>query len=114
MTTELLPLIDYVPESMRTFLNTPLLLGQFVPCDEEGNVMDEPDQAAKDRVLFDGFGVAVNRGDVVMVSSDGIGIDFYQDGRVIMWKWHGASWDFQEDVTTISDLCGYGIKMKQR
>lgn len=116
MTTELLPIIDYVPEPMRTFLNTPLQLGQFVPCDEQGNVIDEPDQAATDMVLFDGFEVdgEPSDADAVMVSGNKIGMDFYQNGKVIMWKRHKKNWDFQEEVKTISDLCGYGIKLKQR
>jgi len=53
------------------FLNQPLELGMFIPCDEEGNVLTEPDlrglkdehrkelyeqyQQAKERVLFEGF-----------------------------------------------------------
>lgn len=63
------------------FLKTPLNLGMFVPCDEEGEVLTEPDednyafythknlsvqeewQQAKDRVLFEGYqtkgGIAV-------------------------------------------------------
>lgn len=51
-----------------SFLSKPLTLGMFVPCDEDGNVLEEPIetiggvelyneqyQQAKKRVLFEGF-----------------------------------------------------------
>lgn len=57
------------------FLKQPLKLEMFVPCDEEGNVLEEPDkefelsywdcstkiskyQQAKEKVLFEGFRVS--------------------------------------------------------
>lgn len=58
------------------FLKQPLTLGMFVPCDEDGNIIEEPmyDPAnaqyyeshlyayhnAKDRVLFEGFYIQTN------------------------------------------------------
>lgn len=121
MTTELLSLIEYVPEPMRTFLNTPLSLGQFVPCDDEGNVMDEPKewihevgknyghdeqmkryQAAKDRVLFDGFEQVTKTQDgIIIISNDYVSIAFYPSGTI---EAIGIA-----KAKTISDLCGYGI-----
>lgn len=59
--------------SYANFLKQPLQLGMFVPCDENGNVLEEPDptnwqnftpdgryrnvpyQKAKEKVLFEGF-----------------------------------------------------------
>jgi len=54
------------------FLNKPLKLEYFVPCDDEGNILEEPKfipeevefeklleqyENAREKVLFDGFGV---------------------------------------------------------
>lgn len=68
----------------KDFLKTPLTLGMFVPCDEEGNVLEEPIssdpnslsdpyfmkdledyQKAKERVIFEGF-------DMEMIEQSGI------------------------------------------
>ena len=48
------------------FLKQPLKLGMFVPCDEKGNILEDPGlipsykleiyRKAKDRVLFEGVG----------------------------------------------------------
>lgn len=75
-------MVDYIDviENYAKFLKQPLTLGMFIPCDLEGNVLEEPDfwdangraydpkltqrycdskikeyQKAKERVLFEGF-----------------------------------------------------------
>lgn len=123
MTTELLPIIDYVPEPMRTFLSTPLSLGQFVPCADDGNIQNQKlsfdgeevydhekflkYQSAKDRVLFDGFEqVTKTRDGIIIISNDYVSIAFYPSGTI---EAIGIA-----KAKTISDLCGYGLKLKQR
>lgn len=43
---------NVIIENYATFLKQPLTLGMFVPCDENGNVLEEPD--------YDGFEVDIN------------------------------------------------------
>jgi len=70
------------------FLKTPLELGMFVPCDEDGNIIkppsmdiasvygNKPYQQAKERVIFEGFEVT----DV-----DSYGCVFFRIGE---YRWH--------------------------
>jgi hypothetical protein len=100
------------------FTEQPLKLGMFVPCDEEGNLLEKPRefsergrfvkdrsldklkeqyQVAKERVIFDGFEVVTN--DIyVMVSTEKVTVTFFSNG----------------DITdsSISDLTGKGLKVK--
>lgn len=82
---KLIPMVDFVLEAHEAcvsstfdnyryakFLKQPINIGMFIPCDEDGNVLEEPDsvgvgnqfyyeraldqyQQAKERVLFEGF-----------------------------------------------------------
>jgi len=86
MTTNLIPIVDFIPEHPYSkFLKQPLKKGFFLPCDLEGNVLEEPThyfsdaeekekskmyknspaviayKEAKGRVLFEGF-TACDRG----------------------------------------------------
>jgi hypothetical protein len=71
-----------------TFITQPLTKGMFIPCDEEGNVLEEPVkedyyvpmgeaeyhralkqyQQAKDRALFEVFDVRENKHGVTMIT----------------------------------------------
>lgn len=74
-------------ERYANFLSQPLQLGFFVPCDEQGNVLEEPKpyvwtfaengnelaeseckayQAAKERVLFEGFITITGNGELAV------------------------------------------------
>lgn len=82
MIKTLIPMVDFVQldevqqsnfyypltQNYAKFLKQPLELWMFIPCDEEGNVLEKPNplvdvnnrlkkqyQQAKDRVLFEGF-----------------------------------------------------------
>ena len=78
------------------FLNQPLTLGMFVPCDEDGNVLEEPNgfdlwisgivsdsdefnkyQQAKEKVLFEGFFDTINYPQYSHYISDGMQSVFY-------------------------------------
>lgn len=76
-----------VVKNYASFLKQPLTLGMFVPCDNEGNVLEEPQtefkylkgstgediqkeyQKAKERVLFDGFGTRINNTSAVQLTN---------------------------------------------
>jgi len=95
------------------FLKQPLTLGMFVPCDDEGNVLEEPIETiggvelyaktynqALDKVVFDGFEVSYDGVNLITVSKDDVYIEFYTN--------HIMSNGMQ--IKSISDLCGYGLK----
>lgn len=120
--TELKPLIEYVPEPKKAFLSQPLTLGMFVPCDEEGGVMDAPDlrllskeekkkvngryKAAFDRVIFDGF--EVTKSDIfTWITNGDISLEFHNNSVC-----SSVNVPIRRVPKTISDLCGLGIKCK--
>lgn len=125
--TELKPLIEYVPEPQRSFLSQPLTLGMFVPCDEEGGLMDAPDlrllskeekkkvngryKAAFDRVIFDGFDIKHQH-----KSSIGMNYSIYNERINLSVIFRDDDYVFAnyKRVKTISDLCGLGLKLKER
>lgn len=82
------------------FLKQPLTLGMFVPCDLEGDVLEEPlmcnwiriedynkakneYQQAKERVLFEGFKYPDRRGGNPTVKNDRLEITFDQYGAFL-------------------------------
>lgn len=133
--TELKPLIEYVPEPKKAFLSQPLTLGMFVPCDEEGNVLGKPKmidskgetgmvshrerlvwfecdearyKAAINRLIFDEFEATHIGLDTVIESLNGVQIRFMGTETIALVR------PFPMKVKTISDLCGLGIKLKER
>lgn len=92
------------------FLKKPLELGMFVPCDEDGNVLEKPNefasvgvfeyQQAKERVLFKG----------VEYSNEGIK-ELSINGKVIWFKnaIDYESWYYQ----TIEDLIPYELELTE-
>jgi hypothetical protein len=84
-------------------------LGDFIPCDEEGNVLDEPVdtiggvefyakkyQAAKDRVIFKGDWEVVKLGsDYIILANEKDSISFWYSGKVQV---------FGKSITRIEDL----------
>ena len=98
------------------FLKQPLTLGMFVPCDLDGNVLEEPSkyesvfgkatvnplfeqqtveyQQAKERVLFKGF--VLNGEENVEIISNGV-----------VFFWH----DYQQWI--VEDLIRYSIELTQ-
>lgn len=116
-------IIDYAH-----FLNQKPTLGMFVPCDEDGNVLEEPINfnsysnglmttlsplyesceqyhQALDKVLFDGLEVTKNSGTVIIVSTTELSVRFIQNVGVFVFA--DNHW---KEIKTISDLCGYGLK----
>jgi len=86
-----------------TFLKQPLTLGMFIPCDEEGNVLEEKSifnttdecyifdselfynyKQAKDRVLFEGFFSNGTGNAILQQTQNALVIDmkFYKDRNV--------------------------------
>lgn len=139
-TIELQSLIKYVPEPMCSFLEQPLTLGVFVPCDSEGNVLEKPKnydewlkkklntpyeldlnkyeqyQQALDRVVFEGFEVTVDSDTIIRVYHKElkIMIDLY-DNRFDFRKLDSFDYAIENsNKHSISDLCGYGLKVKMR
>jgi len=102
------------------FLKQPLTLGMFVPCDEERNVLEEPDrppsslhlkmyeselnqyQQAKERVLFEGFKMfAWNHSKDTPFM---IGLD--KSFGCVYWL-HEDGWSLSKGIKTVEDLILY-------
>ena len=118
--------IDYA-----LFLNQKPILGMFVACDEDGCVMEEPQnfnkyqsgfmptlsplwsecqqyQSALDRVIFEGFELMGKNETTTLVAMSGMTDPILWIGR------DGNITSFGKDIKTISDLCGLvTIKQKQ-
>lgn len=98
------------------FLKQPLKLGMFIPCDEQGNVLEEPIetiggvekyaeqyQQAKDKVLFKDIGE----------------FEIFEDEPVVWFKKYALwktpnKWFFQKNaikVKTIEDLVNLDIEL---
>ena len=102
------------------FLKQPLTLGMFVPCDEDGNVMEEPNhfptgnntlevevqnkknqfQQAKERVLFEGFEVDF---------SDGVINPFLEQYPIGFYDL--KEWVLSDKFKTIEDLTPYNLTL---
>ena len=102
------------------FLKQPLTLGMFVPCDEDGNVLDcEPVNLgmmkgnfsdiylrdnyiygqAKERVLFEGFDI-----------KDGLSITDENSILHPFWNYDGV-WEISKGLKTIEDLIPYNLTL---
>ena len=107
-------------------LKQPLTLGMFVPCDSEGNVLkfDYPHkkafddiaqiefqkqyQQALDRVVFEGFYVFAS---IIWTEIRRGNIRILFDGEEItVERIDSFSCDYEKQITSISDLCGLGLK----
>lgn len=65
-----------IVENYANFLSQPLEIWMFVPCDEDGNVLEDPGlmpsyelnkyREAKDRVLFEGFTIEKQKKDEIL------------------------------------------------
>lgn len=81
------------------FLKQPLTLGMFVPCDLDGNVLEEPlhielyegdnydsdckkYQQAKERIIFKGFKFDFEITEIIGVVNDSYRMWFYKDGNI--------------------------------
>ena len=108
------------------FLKTPLSLGQFVPCDLENNVLEEPNlkrygewpsihydehvkqyNEARERVLFEGFEIhgLLDKSTRRLTSSDGL--------FSIAWHNNIQGWYLSKgcDKMTIEDLVKYDLTL---
>jgi hypothetical protein len=104
------------------FLKQPLTLGMFVPCDEEGNILEEPidnletkncDELdsfnnlvveydkAKEHVLFEGFKINEN----VSISCENLIL-------YIFWNYSGT-WKLSHGIYTIEDLVEYNLTLTE-
>tara|TARA_R100000951_G_scaffold115614_2_gene124273 strand:+ start:625 stop:1098 length:474 start_codon:yes stop_codon:yes gene_type:complete len=117
-------------------LKQPIKLGQFVPCDLEGNVLRESlvkskkghprvkyesqYQASLDRVIFKGWKVDTVDSESVqhsrqsfltVIELGNITISFYSDGRVLINEF---SIHYNREVKTLSDLTKYELEMIER
>jgi hypothetical protein len=103
------------------FLKQPLKLSLFVPCDEEGNVLEEPSkkiypasmsyaqsinsdlvqyQQAKSRVIFEGF-----------IVKDGLTVCDENSILHIFWNYEGK-WVLSKGLETIEDLVKFNLELK--
>jgi len=114
-------------------LKQPIKLGQFVPCDLEGNVLSDlaikskkgyprvkyesQYQAALDRVIFKGWKVDTVDSESVqhsrqsfltVIELGNITISFYSDGRVLINEF---SIHYNREAKTLSDLTKYELEM---
>ncbi len=115
------------------FLNQTPKLGDFIPCDEDGNVLDEPKgfshyammlymdekpngwvdeckqyQAALGRVKFEGFEVALNQGMLIVASSQTTSIRRIDNLGMSIFK--DNHW---KEINTLSDLCNL-VTLKEK
>ena len=106
------------------FLKQPLKLEMFVPCDEEGDILEEPTDyekrllnmmteyndevytyyQAKAKVLFEGFEIDKN---LYLVYKNEISI-----GRFISYE-NGSKFLFRDNFKTIEDLVEFGFKLTE-
>lgn len=106
------------------FLKQPLKLEIFVPCDEEGDILEEPTDyekrllnmmteyndevytyyQAKAKVLFEGFEIDKN---LYLVYKNEISI-----GRFISYE-NGSKFLFRDNFKTIEDLVEFGFKLTE-
>ena len=108
------------------FLKQPLTLGMFVPCDENGNILEEPlpihtyrlevedyeyddnevlqYQQAQSKVIFDGFEC------VEMFKRDKV-ITFKGVINVFYWRYEHQSWKISKGIKTIEDLIRYNLDL---
>ena len=106
------------------FLKQPLKLEMFVPCDEDGDILDEPEYyelrllymmteyndevytyyQAKVKVLFEGFEIDKN---LYLVYKNEISI-----GRFISYE-NGSKFLFRDNFKTIEDLVEFGFKLTE-
>ena len=112
------------------FLKQPLTLGMFIPCDEEGNILEEPDHSmyftattigedkynndayeyeqAEERVLFEGFhviGVDKNYCHIELKNAD-LWIVFY-NGKICL----EYSFNEETSIYTIEDIIEYNLTL---
>ncbi len=127
---DLIPMTDYLPDHPYSkFLKRPLTLGMFVPCNEEGRPMDEPEnyqlwrkhgsftqygeeltkkcvhyKKAKEKVLFEGL---------LIVSQGNYGMTFAKPGskphETITYRYRTGF----VGLKTIEDLTHLGLKYKE-
>lgn len=99
------------------FIKQPLTLSMFVPCDSDGNVLEEPNeykseqyQQAKERIIFEGFegfdGQYAEPG--YEVSNEYISIVFYDSGYIISYKDY-----FDYKTETIEKLIQFNLTITQ-
>jgi hypothetical protein len=110
------------------FLKQPLKLEMFVPCDEDGNVLQKPEEhfptgnnnlekqifikqkkykQAKEKVLFEGFeviGVDENHTELELKNND-FWIDFFKHSSIITTD----SYQIDYPVKLCEDLLGYNL-----
>ena len=105
----------------KNFLKQPLKLGMFVPCDENGNVLDPSDVfkscekgflygKAKERVLFKGFEVKKSPYDKTN-TTEYIGWEPYNAS--IFLNLRGSGWKIMDEYLTIEDLVKSKIELTE-
>lgn len=127
---KLISMVETVPEHPHAkFLQQTPTLGMFVPCDEEGNVLEEPEkyndwlkfknkyeygefytkkckqyQQAQQRVIFEGWELAKKEeGSIKIVNKEKERIYFFNDGTIIYNN---------KIIKTIEDLVPYNLILK--
>ncbi len=107
------------------FLKQPLTLGMFVPCDEHGNVLEEPKhngnpldirynmslcekyQQAKERCLFEGFEMYCNNA----VTDNEISVVFTKSGGILLDRNYETHVENIGCVNKIEDLVQYNLTL---
>lgn len=119
------------------FLKLPLELWMFIPCDDDGNVLEKPKfyyttealcslkigvelntameinrevekhQQAKEKCLFNGFEVKIYDSQLQSINSLNI-LDIYWKS-----KEYGKEWYLSKGLRTINDLVNYGLELTE-
>jgi hypothetical protein len=112
-----------------TFLKQPLKLEMFIPCDEDGNVLEEKMiyskeedcvfdsanfdkyQKAKEKVLFEGFKVIGIDEDIIEIEleNDNFWLDFYKNSSIIFTD----SYFVEFPIKIIEELAFYNFKLTE-
>ena len=106
------------------FLSKPLELGMFIPCDEKGNILEEPMRVdflgkrilyivelrkwkkAKERVLFEGFEIFHHENDRISICYDNI--------LHVFWDDENGGWITSKDLKTIEHLVKYNLPLTEK
>ena len=119
---KLIGMVETVPEHPHAkFLQQIPTLGMFVPCDEEGNVLEEPDsigvgnefyyeraldqyQQAEQRVIFEGWLIQYKDNLQIVVSAQNMDNIYFNIDGTILYK--------SKLIKTIEDLVPYNLILK--
>ena len=112
-----------VIENYANFLKQPLKLGMFVPCDENGNVLDPSDafrscekgfvySKAKERVLFNGFVFEESQKEALKNNTQ-LSVSIYTENSFYITHRLNGKWHTWFGLKTVEDLIKCKIELSK-